>query len=553
MNRHSVLHNYSKKSIWHLALLAAVSAVWLILRTGTKPSRISYPCQKAAVANINLFLIALAPPLAGLTTKLLPERILGSRITKVVLVTSLLVTMMFSTFTMFAINAAPAGNLAMVDLDLQSQTTTASSPSNLFIIQNASGSQGNMDAAMSALLSSMQSHGLNFFETDTTPTGLIGNNDVIIIKVNGQSPQRGGTNTDIAKSLVETIVNQTDGFTGEIVIADNGQDTGGVDMTESNAYDHSQSMTDVAEMFPAYKVSAYSWWTIASSSVAEYSSGNYQDGYVVNATPNTITGVKVSYPKFQTAYGTYISLKNGVWNQTTETYDSSRLKLINLPIFKSHFYFGATACVKNYMGVGSQTLTQMHDTVGDGGMGTEMVETLFPTLNIIDCIWINANPFQPGSSIDSPCGPFTTYDEASYTNLIGASTDPVALEYWIAKHVAIPTAVQRGYSYTSSIDPDYEPITENLVQSYHHYLSASMNQIKNSGRQTTMLESEMNVYIISLTSPTPTPTPSPTPMPTTSPSPNPTPTLTPTSSPSPTPTTSPTPSPSPTPTPSPGR
>jgi hypothetical protein len=173
MKRRSFLKNYSKKSIWHLALLAIISAVWLIVRTGTKPSRISYPCQKAAAANINLFLIVLAQILAGLTSKLLPERILRSRIAKIVMVTGLLVTMAISTFTMFTINADPVVNLTLVDLDLQSQTTTASSPSNLFIIQNASGLQGNMDAAISALLSSMQNQGLNFFDTTATPSGLI--------------------------------------------------------------------------------------------------------------------------------------------------------------------------------------------------------------------------------------------------------------------------------------------------------------------------------------------------------------------------------------------
>ena len=544
MKKYNFLHNHSKKPIWYLALFAAVSAVWLIIRTGTKPSRISYPCQKAAAANINLFLIALAPPFAGLTGKLLPERILRSRVTRVLLVTALLITMTVSTFALFTITAPPAVNLSPITLDLQSQTAASASPSNLFIIQNASGLQGNMDAAISALLSSMQSYNLNFFKTTAIPLGLIGKNDVVIIKVNGQSPQRGSTNTDLAKSLVKTIVGHPEGFTGEIVIADNGQSTDCVDMTESNAYNHSQSMTDVAGLFPAHKVSAYSWWTIASNSVAEYSSGNYQDGYVVNSTSNTVTKLKVSYPKFQTTYGTYISFKNGVWNQITESYNSSRLKIINLPLFKSHYNYGATACVKNYMGVVSQTLTGAHDTVGDGGMGTAMVETRFPTLNIIDCIWINANPFQPGSSTDSPCGPFTTYDEASYTNLIGASTDPVALEYWIAKHVAIPTAVQRGYSYTSSIDPDYEAITENLVQSYHHYLAASLNQIRNSDRQTTMLESEMNIYVTSLT-PTPTPTPTDSPLPTPTPTASPTPTSTPTSTPSPIATPTPTSSSSP--------
>ena len=502
LNARKVLCNHSRKSIWFLALLAAVSVVWLIVRTGAKPSRISYPCQRAAVANINIFLVALSLPLVGLTGRLLHTGIVRSRVAAAVIVSSLLVVGVVSNVGMFSTDFVPALNLAPVVLDLQSQASDIATASNLFIVEHASGSQGNMDAAISELFSSMQMGGVSFFKTTGTSSGLFGANDVIIIKVNGVGPQRAGTNTDLAKSLVKAIVAHPDGFTGEVVIADNGQDTGGINMAESNAYDHSQSMTDVAAMFPTYKVSAYSWYTLRSSSVAEYSSGNLQSGYVVNYTSNAVTGVKVSYPKFQTAYGTYISFKNGVWNQSALTYDSSRLKIINMPLFKSHYDYGATSCVKNYMGVGSQTLTSMHNSVGNGGMGTMMVETRFPTLNILDGIWINANPFQPGGSSPTPgpCGPYTTYDVASYTDLICASVDPVALEYWFAKHVAMPTAVQRGYTYISSIDPDYEPITQNLDQSYHHYLTASMNQIKNSGWQATMLESEMNVYVNELNS-----------------------------------------------------
>jgi len=553
MKKQRFLRDQYKESFWYLAVLAFASIIWLIVRTGTKPSRISYPCQKAALTNINIFLVALGFPFARVTGQLLFQKMLKSRGIKVVMIASLLGILAFSTVETFTINSAPAVSLPPVILNLQSQTAESTSPSSLFIIQNASGLQGNLDEAISALLSSMQSQGLNFFKTSATPSGLIGNNDVIIIKINGVDTQRSMTNTDLVKSLVKTIVAHPDGFTGEVVIADNGQSTGGVDMAENNAYDHSQSMTDVAGMFPNHKVSAYSWWTFASRSVAEYSSGNYQDGYVVNYTSNTQTGIKVSYPKFQTAYGTYISFKNGVWNQSTGTYDSSRLKVINMPVFKSHGGYAVTACVKNYMGVGSETLTSCHYTIGDGGMATEMIETRFPTLNILDCIWINANPFQPAdSSTNDLCGPITPYDAASYTNLIAASTDPVALEYWIAKHVGLPAAIQNGYTYISSMDPDYEPITYDLLQSYHNYLTASMNELKNHNRQATMLESEMNVYV-TLT-PTPTAEPSPTPTPTAEPSPTPTPTAessptpTPTAEPSPTPTPTAEPSPTPTPT-----
>ena len=34
--------------------------------------------------------------------------------------------------------------------------------------------------------------------------------------------------------------------------------------------------------------------------------------------------VSVSYPKFQTAEGTYVSLKHGIWDTESETYDDSR-------------------------------------------------------------------------------------------------------------------------------------------------------------------------------------------------------------------------------------
>ncbi len=37
--------------------LGFVSLVWLVWKTGSKPSRIAYPCQKTAAANVGIFLI----------------------------------------------------------------------------------------------------------------------------------------------------------------------------------------------------------------------------------------------------------------------------------------------------------------------------------------------------------------------------------------------------------------------------------------------------------------------------------------------------------------
>ena len=75
-----------------------------------------------------------------------------------------------------------------------------------------------------------------------------------------------------------------------------------------------------------------------------------------------------------------------------------------------------------------------------------MVETGLPTLNIIDAIWVNANP--PPFSGN---GPGTPYDQATRVNALMASTDPVALDYWAAKRVLMQTANLIGYADTLSL------------------------------------------------------------------------------------------------------
>jgi hypothetical protein len=352
-----------------------------------------------------------------------------------------------------------------------------------------------MDGAVSSLVQLMAAHNLFFFKTPSQPSGLIGKNDVVIIKVNSEWDQRGGTNTNLVKAVIQKIVNHPEGFTGEIVIADNGQWT---DRTaddqwwiENNAYNHSQSMLTVANYFSGsgYKVSTKIWDYIRKTSVGEYNAGDYNDGYVVSSTIDPVTYIKPSYPKFKTKYNTYISLKMGVWSGSS--YDSSRLKLINIPVLKSHESYGVTGCVKHYMGILTNWLTDGHSTIGNGAMATIMVYCKFPTLNILDCIYVNANPVENGVP---PCGPDTPYEAASYTNVIGASLDPVALDYFASKYILIPAATAQGYTSYSSLNPDYAPVTSPLAVSFHNYLMRSMNELKNHGFQVTMTESQMNVY-----------------------------------------------------------
>jgi parallel beta-helix repeat protein len=474
-----------------MGFLVATSLVWLIIRTGRKPSRITYPCQRAAVANIHIFLLVLfAPILDFKKIKTALPHMLNSRLTKTVLMLGSLL-LAFGSVAFTSNYTLPATNAVPVPLNLKAQNALATvQSSNRFFVENASGVDGDMDAAVSALFELMENNELFFFKTTSQPSGLIGKDDVVLIKVNCQWPQRGGTSTDLVRSIIDKIVNHPEGFIGEIVVADNGQGRGSLDWQENNGFNHSQSVEDVVNLFLSHRVSTWLWDTVRTKAVGEYEKGDFNDGYVVSPTEDPITHLRVSYPKFKTKHNTYISFNNGIWSNTTSSYDTEKLKVANIPVLKSNSSYGVTACVKHYMGVVSQSLTDAHYRIADGGMGTEMAETRFPTLNILDAVWVNANP--KGSS---NCGPSTSYEAASFTDVIGASLDPVALDYWASKNILVPAAIYEGYTSYSSLDPDYAQITSGLTESYHNYLERSMNELKNAGYQATMNETEMNVFV----------------------------------------------------------
>jgi hypothetical protein len=400
--------------------------------------------------------------------------------------------------------------------------TSAEAVSDLYIVQNATDDEGNMDRAVSALLDMMESEGLDFYETSLAPSGLIGSDDVVILKVNGQWGSRGGTNTDLVKSVISAIGNHPDGFTGEVVVADNGQGLGSFDFYFANSFYRDQSLNDVVDSFDEFNVSTFLWDTLRSSTVDEYSQGDLSDGYVLNSTWDSNTEIFTSHPKFQTVHGTYISFRNGVWDSETG-YDSDRLKVINMPVMKSHFRYGVTGCIKNYMGLPKGHIVPAvdpgipheHFSIGQGGMATLMVQTRAPILNILDMLWVNAHPMESSTRR----GPWSEYSSASFTDIIGASQDPVALDYWASKNVLCGTAEYLNYTTFSSLSPDYEPLsnqyygTEPMDESFHNYLERSMNVLVDAGYTATMNETEVNAYVVQLvgtTIPGPTTTPGPT-------------------------------------------
>ncbi len=494
--------------LWKLGFIALASAIWLFLRTGLKPSRISYPCQQAAVSNIRIFhLASLAsiPSFATLRSRigvLKPAAMLGVLVLGSFALANGAVTLDFSYLS------AASADYSRVPITLTANAALASEdPSEVFFVQNATGLEGNMDEAVSALLDLMETEGIYFYKSGSQTSGLIGSNDVVILKVNGQWRDRGGTNTDLLKSIIQTIVDHPEGFTGEIVVADNGQGLGSLNRPWSNAFIHSQSMQVVVDSFTSHNVSTKLWDNLRSRAVLDYDADDFNDGYVLNTTWNEDTEIYVSYPKFTTPFGTYISFKKGVWDNDTG-FASDRLKVINMPVLKSHLRYGVTGCIKHYMGVPKGHIVHSvnsytpheHFSIALGGMGTMMAETRFPVLNILDTIWVNPHPVE--SSAD--CGPWSPNEDASFTDIIGASLDPVALDYWASKYILIPAAIDLGYASHSSLDPDYAPMSEPFVsyeemeESFHNYLRRAMNVLQEHGFQVTMDPAEIEVHVTSL-------------------------------------------------------
>jgi hypothetical protein len=373
-------------------------------------------------------------------------------------------------------------------LFIESKNATVLPASDIYVVN------GHMSNPVSELISLLGLHGLVFYQSgvagsNTGPDGLVARDDVVLIKINEQWDQRGGTNTDILKELIQSIVNHPDGFVGEIVVADNGQGRGSMNWTESNAENTTQSTQTVVDMFStSYNVSTYDWQPIRGIRVDEYSNGDNKSGYVCYENADPQTYIYVSYPKFQTKFGTLISFKYGIWNGTGY---EQRLKVINVPVLKTHGTYGVTGCLKHYMGVQSQSLANGHNTVGTGGMGTLMTETMFPALNILDAIWVNAYPLG---------GPATSYGSATRVNVLMASTDPVALDYWAAKHVLVQAAHLIGQEDTSTMDPD---VGADAGGVFGDWLNRTRDVIVAKGYPVTTDENRMNTYVLQAPAPTP--------------------------------------------------
>jgi hypothetical protein len=467
------------------AVLAGVLAVaWLLLRSGPRPSRLAYPCQRAALSTA---MLAFGAPLIGLVIAARRHLAAGLRSPRGVAAMALVVVL----------GLAAAGYLVAVDAaDAPLLVPPRDYRAQLFHAANCPQDPvGDRFPGLDGLLQLMGAEGLKIYRSAAVaplsgPDGIVGVDDVVVLKINYQWPERGGTNTDLLRGLIRVLVDHPDGFVGEVVVCENTQFAGADDFDRAlnNAQDYGLSPRDVVDHFAGlgHDVSITDWTALRSSEVQEYSQGDMADGYVVYPYDDQLHG-RISYPKFRTADGSYVSLRDGIWDPTTG-YDRERLTVINLPVLKSHHAtYGATACVKHYMGVVCDGLgTNSHNAIRYGLLGAVMGEVRPPDLNILDAVWINANPYD---------GPWTSYGGATRRDELVAGVDPVAVDIWAVTNILIPAFLDNGYTPPW---PHPEATPDDPTSDFRVYLDRSMSELLAAGYDATNDLASIDVATVDL-------------------------------------------------------
>ncbi|MCL5271193.1 MAG: DUF362 domain-containing protein [bacterium] len=325
------------------------------------------------------------------------------------------------------------------------------------------------------MLDLLAKNGIPIYQSPTSgpwrgPSGLIARDDVVLIKVNCQWRCRGATNTDVLRGLIYRILLHPDGFTGEVVIMENGQGRGAFDgispspnsyggfpeltgVVRVNSEDETLTINEIVQtVFAGQPVCAVlmdgfrNIWLSASDHV--------QNGY-----RKTGTGALVSYPCFTTARGNRIELKEGRW---TGTDYAQNVKLINIPVLKDHGGSGMTGVLKHTYGILSMsdgTTANRHYADIGSQVGKMWTQVRIPDLNLLDCIWVSHEALG-GYPVDA----------TRRCNILLAGVDPVAMDYYASKHILLPL----GGTHGSWHDPDqYAGLVDKL--------DGAMTQINSAG------------------------------------------------------------------------
>lgn len=193
---------------------------------------------------------------------------------------------------------------------------------------------------------------------------IVGKNDIVIIKPNGQQISHNMTNTNTIKEFIDQVLNIRD-FRGEVIIAENhhyhpDNRAGWTTINRNGDYNLNELVTYYGDKGIA-NVTKYHWrdadsWnslTLHDTRGGRIVSGPDEgDGYVWTNEEYSYKGrkTKMTYPIFTSNFsGVTIDFRNGAWKNGE--YTGQCVKFINISSLRHHSNAGVTAAVKNYLGV----------------------------------------------------------------------------------------------------------------------------------------------------------------------------------------------------------
>jgi hypothetical protein len=344
---------------------------------------------------------------------------------------------------------------------------------------------------MDTLLHLLSAHGMKFYKTAKTdalggPDGLIAADDVVILKVNAQWKCRGGTNTDMLRGLIQRILQHPDGFKGEVVIFENGQNRpaafdgihSDINKTEYRPFPEligkvmvnaeQQDLTTidylVGTVFAGKPVSSLLMDPHSNTWIAD--DDHQANGYRRVGEPGTPC---VSYPCFTTAKGNRIELKEGRWNGSAY---AQNLKLIHCAVLKDHNGdIGMTGALKIVYGTLSMkdgTSAKRHYADLGSQCAQMWTQVRVPDLNILDCLWVSYGSTTVNGHAVSGCIGYPP-SITSRQNILLAGLDPVAMDYHANRHILLPL----GGNNAPNHDPDKNPRLVGVYQQAQDTLNAA--------------------------------------------------------------------------------
>lgn len=304
--------------------------------------------------------------------------------------------------------------------------------------------QGFRHQGVDKLMELMSTENYKIYKSQTVdtlsgPEGIIGSDDVVVIKVNNHCEEYGSVNNDVLQGFIQLIVDHPDGFTGEVVIVDKI-----LCNPPYNSEDNTRDLNVIADYFkPEHKVSMHLLSNEVYAGNINDDPDTFEVGYVFLGPDDDPEYGRVSYPCLETEFGTQINMRYGVWEGSS--YNNDKLKLIGYSVIKNHFMMGGTNVIKNFFGITNigtllpdlftSAWQRSHDYIYTNGLlGRWWKYVRKADFFLVDGIRVVTQP---------SVGPFSAGESSiSKTNLLLGGFEPVNLDYYSFKRILYPLGAE---------------------------------------------------------------------------------------------------------------